>query len=97
MRFSWDENKNRLNQKKHGVRFQEAQTIFDDPLAVSVVDHEHSILEERWFTIGMSRRGRLLFVAHTYWAPNGDELIRIINARKPTIYEQRLYEEERHQ
>jgi hypothetical protein len=95
MRFEWDEAKNRVNQRKHGVRFEEAQTVFDDPLAVSIVDQEHSITEERWLTIGMSSQGRLLVVAHTYWVLNGEELVRIISARKPTAHERESYEEEK--
>lgn len=94
MLFSWDENKKRRNLINHGIGFDEAQTVFDDPLAVSVVDLEHSISEERWLTIGMSRHGQLLIVAHTYWVEQGEELIRIISARKPTLKERKIYEEQ---
>jgi hypothetical protein len=93
MRFDWDEDKNQINRRKHGVDFEEARTIFDDPLAASVIDLEHSITEERWLTIGVSSQGRLLRVAHTYVVLNGEELVRIINARKPTASERQIYEE----
>jgi len=93
MRFDWDEEKNRINRRKHGVDFEEAQTVFDDPLAASFVDPEHSITEERWLTIGVSSKGRLLRVAHTYVVLNGEELVRIINARKSTASERQIYEE----
>lgn len=94
MQFDWDRSKNYLNRRKHGVDFEEATTVFDDPLAVSIVDNEHSIGEERWLTIGISSHGQLLVVAHTYVPQNGEELIRIINARRPTIHERKRYEEE---
>jgi len=95
MRFSWDEEKRRANRRKHGIAFEDAKSAFDDPLAVSIVDDEHSIAEERWLTIGMSSQGQLLVVAHTYLQSNGEESIRIINARRPTTHERRKYEEER--
>jgi hypothetical protein len=94
MQFDWDAGKNFSNLRKHGVDFEEAKTVFDDPLAVSIVDDEHSIGEERWLTIGISSHGQLLVVAHTYVSQNGGEVIRIINARRPTIHERRKYEEE---
>jgi hypothetical protein len=93
MRFDWDEEKNQSNRRKHGIGFEEAQTVFDDPLAVSIADREHSIAEERWLTTGVSSEGRLLVVAHTYLVLNGEELIRIISARRPTTHERRSYEE----
>ncbi len=95
MRFSWDEEKRRINRRKHGIDFEEAKTAFDDPLAVSIVDDEHSIAEERWSTIGMSSQGRLLVVSHTYLQIKREELIRIINARRATTPERKKYEEER--
>ncbi len=94
MRFNWDEEKRRANRRKHGIDFEEAKTAFDDPLAVSIIDDEHSIAEERWLTIGMSSQGQLLVVAHTYLQINGEESMRIINARRPTMPERKKYEEE---
>lgn len=95
MRFSWDEEKRRTNRRKHEIDFEEAKTAFDDPLAVSIVDDEHSIAEERWLTIGMSSQGQPLVVAHTYLQINGVESIRIINAQRPTAPERKKYKEER--
>ncbi len=96
MLFEWDDEKNRINRKKHGVSFEEAQTVFDDPLALSSIDAKHSFDEERWLTIGMSRSGRMLVVAHQYRAAREDECIRIISARKPAMQESREYEKEWH-
>ena len=94
MRCNWDEEKNRINRRKHGVDFEEAKTVFDDPLAVSIFDHEHSITEERWLTIGMSSQGQLWVVVHTHLVINGEDLARIISARRPTAHERRSYEED---
>lgn len=85
MRFEWDADKAAANLARHGVSFEEAETVFGDPLAITVPDDEHSIEEQRFHTIGMSDRDRLLIVSHT------NE--RIISARKPTRRERRDYEE----
>jgi len=94
MKFEWDEAKSLANQRKHGIRFEEAQTVFNDPLAASIIDQEHTITEERWQTIGMSSKGQLMVVAHTYSGLNDNEVIRIISARQPTASERRSYEDE---
>ena len=88
MRFSWDPNKDRLNQRDHGITFQEATTLFGDSLAVTVSDPDHSIGEERFITIGQSSSGRLLVVCHI---EQGDT-IRIISARRATAHERKDYE-----
>jgi len=88
MRFSWDPNKDRLNRRDHDIRFQEATTVFGDPLAVTVLDPDHSIREERLLTIGQSSSGQLLVVCHT---EQGDT-IRIISARRATAHERKDYE-----
>jgi len=88
MRFSWDPNKDRLNQRDHGITFQEATTVFGDSLAVTVSDPDHSIGEERFITIGQSSSGRLLVVCHI---EQGDT-IRIISARRATAHERKDYE-----
>jgi len=94
MRFVWDETKNRVNKAKHGVSFEIARRIFDDPLHVSVPDRrEHG--EERWATIGLVGTVLLLIVIHTYVEQNGEEIIRIISARKATRGERARYEEGR--
>ena len=88
MRFSWDPNKDLLNQRDHGITFQEATTVFGDSLAVTVSDPDHSIGEERVITIGQSSSGRLLVVCHI---EQGDT-IRIISARRATAHERKDYE-----
>jgi uncharacterized DUF497 family protein len=88
--FEWDSRKEAQNRQKHGVSFREAATVFGDPLSTEFPDPDHSQGEERYVIIGMSRRGRILVVAHT---ERGDT-IRIISARRATQYERRFYEEE---
>jgi uncharacterized protein len=90
-RFEWNDAKARTNLKKHDVDFREASTIFDDPLFITFLDKEHSIGEERYITIGLSNKQRLLMVAHT---ERGNK-IRIISARKATQNEEKFYVEAR--
>ena len=78
--FVWDENKSRLNQKKHGVSFEEARTVFFDPNARLLHDPDHSDYEDRYILLGVSRQLRLLVVCHGY--SRSEEQIRIISARK---------------
>jgi uncharacterized protein len=88
----WDERKNRANVAKHGVGFEVAKRVFDDPLHVSSPDrHEHG--EERWRTVGLVRSTLLLLVVNAYVEQNGEECIRLISARKATPTERRRYEE----
>ena len=87
--FEWDPEKAGSNLKKHQVSFEEAGTIFEDPQYISFIDEEHSADEERYITIGLSTRNRLLMVAH---AERGDQ-IRIISARKATKNEEKFYQE----
>lgn len=89
MHFEWDPAKARTNLIKHGVSFDEASSVFYDPLAVTGADPDHSESEERMVTFGMSSTGRILVVAHTVRG----EAIRIISARKVTKRERRIYEE----
>jgi uncharacterized DUF497 family protein len=88
MKIEWDENKAVSNLRKHKVSFAEAQTVFDDPLAATDNDPDHSIKERRFITIGISVAGRLLIVSHTF----EPETVRIISARKPTRGERESYE-----
>ena len=90
MRFDWDTNKNEVNIRKHGVDFEEAETVFEDENAVTIYDEEHSEDEDRFKIIGISRKLRELTVCHCY--RNGDEVTRIISARKATKNESKLYE-----
>jgi uncharacterized DUF497 family protein len=87
--FEWDPRKAAQNLRKHGVSFQEAATVFGDPLALTFDDPDHSITEQRYITVGMSSEGRVLIVAH---ADRGEN-IRIVSARKTSRRERRHYEE----
>lgn len=94
MRFEWDEDKNAGNKDKHGVSFEEAREIFEDPLQLSVLDKRFTYFEERWITIGKTRKAHLLVAAHLYFDIEGEEFIRIISARQATAHERRQYEHE---
>jgi uncharacterized DUF497 family protein len=85
----WDEGKNRLNQRKHAVSFEEAATIFFDPLEIAIDDPTHTISEYQFISIGQSFGGRLLVVSYS----ERNNRIRILTARKPTRRERRAYEE----
>lgn len=87
MNFQWNRTKAALNLSKHGVSFEEASTVFDDPLSEAVSDPDHSIEEFRWVITGTSDQGRLLVVAFT---ERGDQT-RIISAREATRREARDY------
>jgi uncharacterized DUF497 family protein len=89
MRFAWDSAKAEANERKHGVAFDEASTVFGDTLSVSGRDLEHSVGESRWITLGLSSHGRVLVVSHT----DRGGVIRIISARPATRKEKRIYEE----
>ena len=89
IQFEWDPNKAARNIEKHQVSFDEAATVFDDMMFITVVDEEHSVDEERYITIGLSKHGRLLLVAHT----DREGRIRIISARKATKKERQFYAE----
>ncbi|EJW11612.1 hypothetical protein A33M_2971 [Rhodovulum sp. PH10] len=92
--FDWDPAKAASNLVKHGVAFDEAMTVFRDPLALSVLDPD-SADEERWITLGSAATGNLLLVVHT-WADIGRHrtVVRIISARRPTRNEAQRYREE---
>ncbi|MBN1944003.1 MAG: BrnT family toxin [Phycisphaerae bacterium] len=89
LRFDWDEKKNRGNQKKHGVSFEEAQTVFFDENAVEFYDDEYGEMEDRFLLLGLSAKLRILLVCHCL--REGGNTIRIISARKATKNEQRVY------
>ena len=89
LRFEWDEQKARSNQQKHGVSFEEAQTVFYDENARLIYDPEHSWEEDRFILLGMSNSLQLLLVCHLY--QENDELIRIISARRATKQERQQY------
>ena len=87
--FSWDEKKNRANQKKHGISFEEAQTVFFDENAIEFYDPDHSESEDRFLMLGLSVRLRILVICHCYRKSESE--IRIISARKATKNEQKFY------
>ena len=89
--FEWDERKNRRNRAKHGIWFEEATTVFEDPRAIVVDDPDHSEHEERFLLLGTSSFARLLVVVHCLREAKGT--IRLISARKATRKEERIYEE----
>lgn len=92
--FDWHEKKEYLNVENHKVSFEEAKTVFNDPLLVTFTDEEHSSYEERLISIGISSNRQLLLVVHTEQESDSDTiLIRIISCRKTTKHERRTYEE----
>jgi hypothetical protein len=93
IRFEWDPAKDSANQKKHGISFSEAQTVFSDPLARLIADPDHSDEEDRFILLGTSIDSKLLVVCHCV---KTDESIRIVSARKAEKPERKIYEEFRH-
>ena len=89
MEFEWDRDKAARNIDKHRVPFDEAATVFGDPLSLTYLDPDHSIDESRYITIGVSALGRMLIVAHT----DRGSRIRVISARELTAQERRFYEQ----
>ena len=88
MQFEWDREKAKRNLKKHGVSFDEAVTVFYDPLSASFDDPDHSDTEHRIITIGYSSHSRLLVVSHI----EREKIIRIISARSATAHERKRHE-----
>jgi len=86
--FEWDQNKSDENERKHGITFEEAKTVFNDPFAITINDPDHSDDEYRYIDIGFSSKGRVLIVWYTKRSQN----IRIIGCRKATRYERKTYE-----
>ncbi len=91
--FSWDDRKNEVNEKKHGVSFDEAKTVFYDENAIRYYDPDHSDDEDRFLMVGVSQKLRILIVCHCF--REDDSVIRIISARKATKGEEDNYWRER--
>jgi uncharacterized DUF497 family protein len=91
VRFEWDENKNQSNLIKHGIDFQTAQLIFDDPGCVTFIERTQDG-EPRWHALGFADGVILLVVVHTYRDTGTGEIIRIVSARQATRHERKLYE-----
>lgn len=89
IRFEWDEEKNKKNQYKHGVSFEEAKTAFEDEAALIIDDPAHSVEEDRFVLLGLSKMTNLLVVCHCY--RKDDSIIRLISARKATLNEEKFY------
>ena len=89
LRFEWDEAKAAANFDKHGISFDEAQTVFGDPDTITLFDDQHSDVEDRFIDIGMSANGRILVVVYT----ENETRIRIISCRRATPKERRQYEQ----
>lgn len=87
--FQWDEQKNKINQQKHGISFEEAESVFFDDYAVQFWDEDHSQEEERFLLLGISSKMRRLLVVHCF--REEDSIIRVISARKPTKNESKEY------
>lgn len=90
LEFEWSDVKSEANRRKHSVRFEEAKTVFNDPLSVTIADPSHSESEQRFIDVGFSSQGRLLVVVYT----ERHTRIRLISARKATNKERKFYEEE---
>ena len=97
MRFNWNTLKASANRHKHRVSFEEACTIFADRSILTIHDEEHSADEDRWVSMAISSAGRVLVVIHNWPEPDqlGDELVRVISARRANVHEQRVYLEHR--
>jgi uncharacterized DUF497 family protein len=92
--FEWDPRKAYDNRDKHHVSFDEAATVFRDSRALSIFDPDHSEAKDRWITMGISEKGRLLIVIHTFREESEDDvMIRIISSRKATKRETKKYGE----
>lgn len=90
--FEWDPKKAQYNRDKHDVAFDEAATVFRDAKALSVFDPDHSETEDRWVTMGISEKGKLLIVIHTFREESENDItIRIISSRKATKQETKVY------
>lgn len=92
MIYEWDEEKNIKNQQKHGVSFEEAKEIFEDPLHISKLDMRFSYFEERWISIGSTSKYKILVVANLFFTDDGEEIVRIVSARKANRKERESYE-----
>ena len=87
--FEWDADKAERNFKSHDVHFEEAKTVLNDPLAITIYDQHHSDDEERYIDLGLSQQGNLLVVVYT----ERSSIARLITARKATSHERRQYEQ----
>ena len=93
MHVEWDKAKNEENIKKHGISFKDAEDVFDDPFHISIMDKRFDYFEERWITIGSTKDRKIIVIGHLYYLKeNGEEVMRIIMARKAIKKEREQYE-----
>lgn len=92
MIFEWNEKKNKLNQNKHDISFEEAKEVFNDALHISKLDYRFNYFEERWITLGSTKKHKVLVVANLFFSESGEEIIRILSARKANKQEKEKYE-----
>lgn len=92
MKYEWNQTKNSLNIQKHDVSFDEALEVFNDPLQISKLDKRFNYFEERWITLGTTSKQTILVVANLFFTEDGEEIIRIISARKANEKEKDRYE-----
>jgi uncharacterized DUF497 family protein len=93
VKFEWDKTKNKLNIQNHQIDFEEAMDVFNDPLHISRLDYRFDYFEERWITLGTTDKQKILVVANLMFDDNGEEIIRIISARKANPKEKLFYEQ----
>ena len=91
--FEWDTVKAASNLRKHGLDFESAAQVFNDPLALTLLDDEHAEQEERWITLGQVGGRKLVVVVHTWRENETTVRVRIISARLATRYEERQYQD----
>jgi len=92
--FEWDPNKAKTNLSKHKINFEDAVSIFKDKNAISIYDDKHSIYEDRWVTIGLDNKTRMLVVIHSFVIIDKNDCnVRIISARKATKLENKVYQQ----
>ena len=91
-RFEWNEQKNESNKRKHGLDFESAQLVFDDPFCVTFIERVTDG-EERWLAIGSIEEMIILVVVHTHREEGSDEIVRIVSARRATPHERKLYDQ----
>jgi uncharacterized protein len=92
MRFEWDDSKNEENRKKHGLSFEVAIEVFDDPFYLSIFDCVVGD-EQRYWAVGLIGSLAVVVVVQTWQEADGEEVLRIVSARKASARERRLYEE----
>ena len=93
MKFEWNDEKSKLNLQKYQVSFEEAKEVYSDPMHISKLNHRFDYFEERWITLGTTTKDKIFVVANMFFDENGEEIIRIIRARKANQKERIFYEQ----